>query len=83
VPKEKYEELEQGSFLSHLYQDRIETKDRETGAKVVTVRNKLTGNTSTVTKGKCSDVFLELHARIVDSKWGRPTEGDTLARFFK
>lgn len=83
MTKEKYEELEQGSFLSHLYQDRIETKDRETGAKVVTIRNKLTGNTSTVTKGKCNEDFLELHASIVSSKWGRPTEGDMLARFFK
>ena len=83
MAKDKYEELKNGNFLSRLYQDKIETRDLETGYKAITIRNKITGNTSTMTKGKCSEDFLLFHASIVNSKWGRPTEGDMLLKFLK
>jgi hypothetical protein len=81
--KEKFEKIENGSALSFLYEDRIETVDREKGGKLVTARNKFTGATSTVLFRKPSDVIIELHAKIVVSKWGRPSEADMLSRLFK
>ena len=81
--KEKFEKIENGNTWSFLYEDRIETIDREKGGKVVTRRNKLTGATTTILVNRPNDMLLELHARIVESKWGRPSEAGILSRFFR
>jgi hypothetical protein len=64
--KDEFEKSEDEGSFSFLYEDKIETVDREKRGKVTARRNEIIGRTSTVIKGKCSEAVLELHARIVE-----------------
>lgn len=68
---------------SRIYNDRIVTYDADTNGKVITDRNRITGETHTIKSGKCREAILDLHANIVTSKWKRPTEGDFLGHVLK
>lgn len=60
-------------LLARIVEDTIRTSDVNTGGVLTTVRNRVTGRAETLIEGECSKEMIELHARKITAKWGRPS----------
>jgi hypothetical protein len=83
--KKKFEKYkhEKERALSFVYQDKIQTLDLDKRGEIITIRNRITGETTTLKKGTCREEIIYLHAAIVSAKWQRPTEGEILGKLIK
>lgn len=69
------EGFERRPLIRRFTKDRIETMDLTSGCRIVTERNRLTGEVRTTIIGKCDESTKALHADAVKSKWSRPFLG--------
>jgi len=83
APKMPRYRQEKEPFYQKITQDKIVTIDRDTHGRIMTTRNRLTGQTKTEKVGDCRKEIIQLHIQTVQAKWSRPTEAEILSDIFK